>query len=95
MREHAFYHRLAYSEEWSSDRLYVLASYSLLRWNYEAVPGCSGHAKFKSVDFCAVRATPNTLWSMGNGGRPKRAFPLGLCEGDCDSDLECESGLTW
>ena len=30
---------------------------------------------------------------MGNNGSPAEAFPLGACEGDCDSDDECAAGL--
>lgn len=30
---------------------------------------------------------------IGNNGSPSSAFPLGLCEGDCDSDSECEGSL--
>ena len=68
----------------------------LYRIGYEEVPGCVGGAdSFRRVDFCAVRATENTLFLKGNNGRPKRNFPLGLCEGDCDTDEECQPGLVW
>lgn len=30
---------------------------------------------------------------MGDNGSPSAAFPLGLCEGDCDSDSDCVAGL--
>ena len=29
----------------------------------------------------------------GNNGKPSSAFPLGRCEGDCDSDRDCDHGL--
>jgi hypothetical protein len=29
----------------------------------------------------------------GNNGRPGGAFPLGICEGDCDSDSDCAGSL--
>lgn len=35
----------------------------------------------------------NTLKVLGNNGSPPEAFPLGLCQGDCDSDAECKDGL--
>ncbi len=60
----------------------------------EAVPGCPGEAS-SGVDFCAVRATENTAWLKGDNGSPAENFPLGLCEGDCDSDANCQSGLVW
>mmetsp|Transcript_25296 Transcript_25296/g.50648 ORF Transcript_25296/g.50648 Transcript_25296/m.50648 type:complete len:889 (+) Transcript_25296:36-2702(+) len=62
------------------------------RFGYEEVPGCSGSG-FRKVDFCAERPTENTLWMKGNNGRPSSSFPLGLCEGDCDTDAECGPGL--
>ena len=30
---------------------------------------------------------------MGDNGSPADAFPLGLCEGDCDSDSQCAGNL--
>ena len=29
----------------------------------------------------------------GNNGKPSEYFPLGLCEGDCDNDDDCEGDL--
>ena len=60
----------------------------------EAVPGCSGSAP-AGVDFCAERPTQNTVWLKGDNGSPPESFPLGLCEGDCDSDADCQTGLIW
>ena len=34
-----------------------------------------------------------SLSIVGNGGNPASAFPLGLCQGDCDNDDECEGTL--
>ena len=34
-----------------------------------------------------------SLKNKGNNGSPASAFPLGLCEGDCDSDKECAGDL--
>ena len=31
---------------------------------------------------------------MGNNGVPASAFPLNVCEGDCDNDSNCAAGLT-
>jgi hypothetical protein len=37
---------------------------------------------------------PNTIMSgVGRNGKPVAAFPLGLCQGDCDSDDDCSDGL--
>src|SRR6056300_817429 len=33
------------------------------------------------------------LEHVGNDGSPSDAFPLGLCQGDCDSDADCQTGL--
>lgn len=30
---------------------------------------------------------------VGNNGSPESAFPLGLCQGDCDDDDDCDWGL--
>jgi outer membrane biosynthesis protein TonB len=62
------------------------------RTGTEAVPGCSGTGA-NGVDYCAERPTENTVWPKGNNGSPAISFPLGLCEGDCDSDAECQPGL--
>ena len=71
------------------------ARLSSCSFDYQPVPGCTGGSEWRSVDFCAVRATENTLWMKGNNGKPSRSFPLGLCEGDCDTDAECQDGLVW
>jgi len=60
----------------------------------EAVPGCPGQAT-SGVDFCARRPSEDTVWLNGDNGSPAANFPLGLCEGDCDSDTDCQSGLIW
>ena len=60
----------------------------------ESVPGCTGSAT-SGTDFCAVRATANTAWLKGDNGSPAENFPLGLCEGDCDRDSNCQPGLMW
>ena len=52
------------------------------------VPGCNGMPE-DSTDYCVQPAT-NQLVLMGNNGSPSTAFPLGQCEGDCDSDSDCE-----
>ncbi|KAL7450676.1 hypothetical protein ACHAWC_002556, partial [Mediolabrus comicus] len=58
----------------------------------EAVPGCTGTGA-SGTDYCAERPTQNTVWLKGDNGRPAANFPLGLCEGDCDSDADCQPGL--
>ena len=57
----------------------------------EAVPGCEGSG-VSAKDYC-FEVPEGYLWEMGNNGVPETAFPLGLCQGDCDSDDECQEGL--
>ena len=33
------------------------------------------------------------LVDKGNNGFPEGAFPLGICEGDCDTNEDCDGGL--
>jgi len=56
------------------------------------VPGCSGDG-VSGNDYCAARPTDTTLFLRGNNGSPSSNFPLSNCEGDCDTDGECETGL--
>jgi hypothetical protein len=39
------------------------------------------------------RDLQTTAKIVGDNGSPSSAFPLGECEGDCDNDSDCESGL--
>ena len=68
----------------------------LMRDNYEHVPGCDGSQGTQfdaTTDFCYVPIPldPNLppLVIKGDGGNPASAFPLGLCEGECDNDNQC------
>jgi hypothetical protein len=36
----------------------------------------------------------NVLVITGDDGNPKDRFPLGLCQGDCDNDIQCFGDLT-
>lgn len=60
-----------------------------------SVPGCAGDA-FQigngDDDFC-IQASSNTLNLRGDNGEPASAFPLGNCQGDCDTDDECAGNL--
>ena len=56
------------------------------------IPGCIGTATSTSDDYC-FQKPPNYLYRMGNDGAPAENFPLQLCEGDCDTDAECEGDL--
>ena len=47
------------------------------------------------TDYCARRPSADTVFMKGDGGSPPVNFPLGLCEGDCDTDAECQPGLVW
>lgn len=55
------------------------------------VPGCSGTAQGKT-DYCVV-PTDEMLQYVGNNNRPKTAFPLEKCQGDCDNDDDCAGQL--
>ena len=57
----------------------------------EDVPGCSGTA-VDTEDYCVNPWLPNQLIIMGD--EDEGYFPLGRCEGDCDSDSDCAEGLT-
>jgi hypothetical protein len=65
------------------------------RTGTQKVPGCTGDKpEWKGFDFCykpPVVPTPGTLKIVGNDGGP--GFPLNACEGDCDKDSDCKSGL--
>jgi hypothetical protein len=58
----------------------------------EAVPGCSGTGT-SAKDYCYKPNGENSLAYTGDNGSPARSFPLGRCEGDCDTDLDCVPGL--
>ena len=73
----------------------------------EAVPGCEGEG-VSGKDYCYDVKTPTeaektitaeaektttALTIAGDNGEPLDAFPLQVCEGDCDSDNECDTGL--
>ena len=59
-----------------------------LRFQAESVPGCSGTG-VSGDDYCAYRPA-NYLFYVGDGLDPGS---LGLCEGDCDADIDCAVGL--
>jgi len=66
------------------------------RFANEPVPGCPGDASdFTGENFCAQRPTENTVWMKGDNMSPPENFPLGLCEGDCGRDSDCQPGLVW
>ncbi|CAJ1897025.1 unnamed protein product [Cylindrotheca closterium] len=53
---------------------------------YESVPGCFGGANDESrTDYCIPVELPHLVIS--------ETFPLGLCEGDCDSNDDCDHDL--
>ena len=55
------------------------------------IPGCSGTGTLDD-DYCVIRL-PNMLVIVGDNGVPSRAFPLQECEGDCDTDEDCDLDL--
>jgi len=65
------------------------------RRDMEEVPGCTGNGSppdQNGFGYCVVRLY-DFLWIVGDELEPPEAFPLGICEGDCDGDEECEEGL--
>jgi len=58
----------------------------------EEITSCAGAGQ-SGKDYCHLPETPNTLVIMGRYGDPHSAFPLGKCQGVCDNDLDCASGL--
>ncbi|KAI2492348.1 Bacterial protein of unknown function (DUF839) [Fragilaria crotonensis] len=57
-----------------------------------AVPGCSGTGT-SDQDYCYKPNGTSALAYTGDNGAPARSFPLGNCEGDCDTDADCAAGL--
>lgn len=59
----------------------------------QAVPGCTGTGQ-SGTDYCYdAGATITTLRVVGNNGSPSSRFPMGACQGDCDSDADCIGDL--
>jgi hypothetical protein len=63
----------------------------------QPVPGCAGSGE-EGMDYCydptsGIPADSTTLTKYGNNGIPAEAFPLGRCQGDCDKDSDCRTGL--
>lgn len=74
------------------------------REHYDAVPGCSGgESMYSRADFCVYNQTTLRPTSAPTGlpaifayedvNPPDEALPLDLCEGDCDTDMDCGEGL--
>jgi hypothetical protein len=58
------------------------------RSGVQAVPSCSGTGR-SGDDYCTLPAV-GQLVLMGDANMPAGAFPLSRCEGDCDTDADCE-----
>lgn len=58
----------------------------------EEVPGCEGIGD-SGIDYCFERPSENYLYTAGDNGNPSVKFPLGKCQGDCDSNSDCAEGL--
>jgi hypothetical protein len=56
------------------------------------VPGCSGTGRTGN-DYCTLPAAGH-LVLMGDAGLPAGAFPLSRCQGDCDTDRDCQVRLS-
>ena len=55
----------------------------------DPVPGCSGDPE-RGKDYCYQPS----LEIVGDNGEPSKDYPLSVCQGDCDDDSECDTGLT-
>lgn len=56
------------------------------RNSFESVPGCSCAESDESMtDYCVYPPDPEVIETND--------FPLGLCEGECDTDFDCRDGL--
>ena len=53
----------------------------------------SAQSSATAADQSQQLQTLPALQDVGNNGSPSSAFPLGICEGDCDSNAECQLGL--
>jgi Bacterial protein of unknown function (DUF839) len=62
------------------------------RSDLQSVPGCSEDG-IKAKDYCYKNSDDATLTYTGDNEKPARSFPLGMCEGDCDSDSDCAGSL--
>jgi len=57
------------------------------------VPDASSPVTATAPQPTAAATTSNVLQVVGNNGEPPEAFPLQQCQGDCDSDRDCDWGL--
>lgn len=63
------------------------------RGGLQPVPGCDG-AGTAGRDYCYEHYLGyGNLSDAGDNGEPVSAYPLSVCEGDCDSDSDCGAGL--
>lgn len=63
------------------------------RGGLQPVPGCDGDGT-AGTDYCYDHFLGyGTLSIAGDNGIPTSAFPLSVCEGDCDVDSDCGAGL--
>lgn len=58
----------------------------------ERVPGCQGEPLF-GIEYCYDESSLVYLQDVGNDGSPSSVFPLKVCQGDCDSNRDCEGDL--
>lgn len=63
------------------------------RQGHQPVPGCAGLGS-PGTDYCYSHYTGyGTLSTTANNRVPPDAFPLQVCQGDCDVDRDCGEGL--
>lgn len=55
----------------------------------QTVQGIFSALREKRADYCYREK----LELVGNNGLPEQSYPLGLCQGDCDSDQDCWGNL--
>ena len=69
--------------------LLTLVGCGILWWRLSS----SGDTNLDETSSPSASSAKNFLVDKGNNGLPESAFPLGMCEGDCDTDEDCDGGL--
>jgi len=64
------------------------------RSGFTSVPGCAGVGEY-NADYCYNPINPRLppLEGVYLPPGPLKGAPLGMCEGDCDTDSECQEGF--
>ena len=69
--------------------LLTLAGCGILWWKLSS----SDSTSLDETSSPSASSAEKFLVDKGNNGFPESAFPLGMCEGDCDTDEDCKGVL--